>query len=202
VDDPASRIKAGEHRVPLCDRAIELLTELGSLHSGYVFSGQRPRQPLSNVAMLMQIKRMEREDLTVHGFRWSFRDWAAEKTNTPREICEMALAHRIGNKAEAAYRRGDLFERRRALMAKWQRYCGHRSAPRSSRSRDLSLNGSRDRLCTAPPVTRKRRFYARSVPSERSRPDQRIKKRKYPNAWAAPYDKSIPGDAYHALVAA
>jgi hypothetical protein len=105
------------------------------------------------MAMLMQIKRMEREDLTVHGFRSSFRDWAAEKTNTPWEICEMALAHRIGNKAEAAYRRGDLFERRRALMARWQRYCGHRSAPRSSRSRDLSPNGSRDRLCTPPPVT-------------------------------------------------
>jgi integrase len=121
---PASRMKVGvEHRVPLCDRAIELLGELGSLRSGYIFPGQRPRQPLSNMAMLMLLKRMEREDLTVHGFRSSFRDWAAEKTNTPREICEMALAHTIGNKAEAAYRRGDLFERRRALMAQWQQHC-------------------------------------------------------------------------------
>jgi integrase len=121
---PASRMKAGaEHRVPLCDRAIELLKELGPSSRGYVFPGQRPRQPLSNMAMLMLLKRMEREDLTVHGFRSTFRDWAAEKTNTPREVCEIALAHTIGNKADAAYRRGDLFERRRALMAQWQRYC-------------------------------------------------------------------------------
>jgi integrase len=121
---PASRMKAGaEHRVPLCDRAIALLEELGATSRGYVFPGQRPRQPLSNMAMLMLLKRMQRVDLTVHGFRSTFRDWAAEKTNTPQEVCEMALAHTIGNKAEAAYRRGDLFERRRALMTQWQRHC-------------------------------------------------------------------------------
>jgi integrase len=121
---PASRMKAGiEHRVPLCGRAIALLQELGPSSRGYVFPGQRPRQPLSNMAMLMLLKRMEYKDLTVHGFRSSFRDWAAEKTNTPRELCEMALAHTIGDKAEAAYRRGDLFDRRRALMAQWQRHC-------------------------------------------------------------------------------
>jgi integrase len=73
--------------------------------------------------MLMLLKRMQRADLTVHGFRSSFRDWAAEKTNTPREVCETALAQTIGNKAEAAYRRGDLLGRRRALMAQWQRHC-------------------------------------------------------------------------------
>ena len=121
---PAARMKAGaEHRVPLCDRAMKMLKALRTLSSGYIFPGQRAKQPLSNMAMLMLLKRMQHESLTVHGFRSSFRDWAAEKTNTPHEVCEMALAHTIGNKAEAAYRRGDLFERRRALMAQWQHYC-------------------------------------------------------------------------------
>jgi integrase len=121
---PAVRMKAGvEHRVPLCDRAMKILKGLGPPSGRYVFPGQRLRQPLSNMAMLMLLKRMQYESLTVHGFRSTFRDWAAEKTNTPHEVCEMALAHAIGNKAEAAYRRGDLFERRRTLMADWQRYC-------------------------------------------------------------------------------
>ena len=72
--------------------------------------------------MLELLKRMERDDLTVHGFRSSFRDWASERTNYPREVCEMALAHAVENKVEAAYRRGDLFEKRRALMLDWSAF--------------------------------------------------------------------------------
>ena len=71
----------------------------------------------------MTLRRMKRDDLTVHGFRSTFRDWAAERTNFPAEIAEMALAHAVGNKVEAAYRRGDLFERRRRIMADWAKFC-------------------------------------------------------------------------------
>jgi integrase len=90
----------------------------------FVFPGQRHRRPLSNMAMLMLLRRMGREDLTAHGFRSTFSDWAAEETAFPREVVEMALAHTVENKVEAAYRRGDLFEKRRALMADWAHYCG------------------------------------------------------------------------------
>jgi integrase len=75
------------------------------------------------MAMLELLKRMERTDLTVHGFRSTFRDWASERTNYPREVCEMALAHAVGDKVEAAYRRGDLFEKRRRLMTEWAKHC-------------------------------------------------------------------------------
>jgi integrase len=78
---------------------------------------------LSNMSMEMTLRRMARNDITVHGFRSSFSDWAAEQTNYPREVVEMALAHAIGNKVEAAYRRGDLFEKRRQLMETWARFC-------------------------------------------------------------------------------
>ena len=80
-------------------------------------------RPLSHGAMLRVLDAMSRDDLTVHGFRSSFRDWAAECTNFAPEVCEAALAHVVKNKAEAAYRRGDLFEKRRQLMASWARYC-------------------------------------------------------------------------------
>ena len=79
---------------------------------------------LSNVAMLKVLDRRKRSDLTGHGFRSSFREWAAERTNYPREVAEMALAHVVGDKVEAAYRRGDLFEKRRRLMDEWARFCG------------------------------------------------------------------------------
>lgn len=120
---PAERMKAGvEHQVPLSDRAIEILTDLDQ-ETDYVFPGQEIDKPLSNMAMLALLKRMNRSDLTVHGFRSTFRDWAAETTEYANELVEMALAHTIKNKAEAAYRRGNLLERRRALMQAWADYC-------------------------------------------------------------------------------
>jgi integrase len=88
-----------------------------------IFPGGRVGRPLSHMAMLRVLAAMGREDLTAHGFRSTFRDWAAERTNFPREVCEAALAHAVESKVEAAYRRGDLFEKRRLLMAAWARYC-------------------------------------------------------------------------------
>lgn len=121
---PAERTKMGcEHRVPLSSRAweiIELQSEIAT--KGFVFPGPGPGKPLSSMAMAMLLRRMK-EDVTVHGFRSTFRDWAAEMTQFPREVCEMALAHTIENKAEAAYRRGDLFYKRRKLMDAWDQYC-------------------------------------------------------------------------------
>jgi integrase len=121
---PAARMKAGvEHRVPLSDRAITILKARLHDHPGkYVFRGGRGG-PLSNMAMAETLKGMERGDVTVHGFRSTFRDWASERANFPNEICEMALAHRISDETEAAYRRGDLLEKRRKLMAAWAKFC-------------------------------------------------------------------------------
>lgn len=122
---PASRMKAGvEHRVPLSTRALEIIQALREINqSDYVFPGQKEDKPLTNMAMPELLKRMGRTGLTVHGFRSSFRDWASECTNFPRDACEMALAHTIANQAEAAYRRGDLIEKRRNLMEEWARHC-------------------------------------------------------------------------------
>ena len=123
---PAARMKAGrEHRVPLSGSAVTLLRKLGTIReSEYVLAGQRSEKPLSNMALLMTLRRMKRPDLTAHGFRSTFRDWAAEKTGYSSEVVEMALAHAVGDKVEAAYRRGDLFEKRRNLMEDWASYCG------------------------------------------------------------------------------
>ena len=119
---PAHRMKAGrEHRVPLSDQALTILHSVEELGKTHIFPGQRGG-PISGMTMLMLLRRML-TDVTVHGFRSSFRDWAAECTGYSHEVCEMALAHTIGNKAEAAYRRGDLFEKRRRLMADWATYC-------------------------------------------------------------------------------
>ena len=90
---------------------------------GYVFPGKGKGGSQSNMAMLALLKRMGRDDLTVHGFRSTFRDWAAERTSFPREVCEMALAHTVGNSVEAAYRRTDLLGKRQRLMNEWGRYC-------------------------------------------------------------------------------
>jgi integrase len=120
---PAERMKAGkEHRVPLSVRGLEII-EAAAADNDYVFAGGRPGHPLSNMAMLKLLERMGRDDLTVHGFRSTFRDWASERTNFPGEVVEMALAHIIDNKTEAAYRRGDLFEKRRRLMDAWAIFC-------------------------------------------------------------------------------
>lgn len=115
----AERMKAGrEHKVPLSAPALAILEALPKGEPGdRVFK-------LSNMALLMVLRRMGRSDLTAHGFRSTFRDWAAEQTNFPSEVCEMALAHAVGDKVEAAYRRGDLFEKRRQLAEAWARYVG------------------------------------------------------------------------------
>ncbi|MFA5040191.1 MAG: integrase arm-type DNA-binding domain-containing protein [Bdellovibrionales bacterium] len=125
---PETRIKAGrEQRVPLSDAAIKLLRNIRGKEkvspTAWIFAGRKRGRPLSNMAMLVLLKRMKRSDITVHGFRSSFRDWAAEQTNFPREVAEAALAHAVDDKVEAAYRRGDLFEKRRQLMDAWARYC-------------------------------------------------------------------------------
>lgn len=122
---PAQRMKAGmEHRVPLTGRALAILRPLREARQGdYVFQGTGSGKPLSSMAMAMQLRRMKRDDLTVHGFRSTFRDWASEQTSFPHETCEHALAHRISDKAEAAYRRGDQFEKRRKLMDAWASFC-------------------------------------------------------------------------------
>ena len=123
---PADRMKAKkEHRVPLPKPALAILQRLYAHCTGdYVFPGAKPKKPLSNMSMLKLLERMDRADLTVHGFRSSFRDWAAERTNFPREVAEHALAHSLPDKVEAAYRRGDLFDKRRKLMKAWANYCG------------------------------------------------------------------------------
>lgn len=126
----AARMKAGrEHRVPLSSRALELLQALDAARNPEsakpidpVFPSARAGKPLSSMAMAMLLRRMH-SVVTVHGFRSAFRDWASETTSFPHEVCEMALAHTIGNKAEAAYRRGDLFNKRRGLMDDWASYC-------------------------------------------------------------------------------
>jgi len=117
-------MKAGrEHRVPLNPRSVAVLKEMEALRtSEFVFPGGRAKRPLSNMALLNTLKRMGRTTLTTHGFRSTFRDWAAENTDYAGEVVEMALAHTIGNKVEAAYRRGDLFEKRKGLMSDWGRF--------------------------------------------------------------------------------
>ncbi|MDA8232638.1 MAG: integrase arm-type DNA-binding domain-containing protein [Magnetospirillum sp.] len=122
---PAERMKAGrEHRVPLSEAAVAVLETMQTIKEGdYVFPGGRALKPLSNMAMLKLLGRMERDDLTAHGFRSTFRDWCAERTAYPAEVAEMALAHVVSDKVEAAYRRGDLFEKRARLMADWAEFC-------------------------------------------------------------------------------
>jgi len=127
---PASRMKAGrEHRVPLAPRCIELLAlaKVLSANSEFIFPGRSNDKPMSNMVLLMTMRRMK-SAYTVHGFRSAFRDWASERTNFAREICEAALAHIVKDKTEAAYRRGDLFDKRRELMATWAAFVAARGA--------------------------------------------------------------------------
>lgn len=120
---PASRTKmTKEHRIPLSDKVVEVLRDIGPA-GGFVFKGRASNRPLSGMSMEMLLRRMEVE-FTVHGFRSTFRDWAGEKTDTPREVAEAALAHTVGNSAELAYRRGDALEKRRKLMKAWAEFCG------------------------------------------------------------------------------
>jgi len=127
---PASRMKAKrEHRVPLSARCMEILRRLKVLAAGssLVCPGRTVDKPLSNMVFLMTLRRMK-SPVTAHGFRSAFRDWAAERTNYPREVCEMALAHAVKDKTEAAYRRSDLFEKRRKLMSAWSAFVERRPA--------------------------------------------------------------------------
>lgn len=120
---PASRMKAGEtHRVPLTGEMLAILEPLKALGSGFVFEGQKRHKPLSNMSMLMLLRRMKVEGATVHGLRSSFRDWAAESAKAPREVAEMCLAHRIGSAVENAYARSDLLDRRRSLLERWSNF--------------------------------------------------------------------------------
>lgn len=121
---PPERMKAKkEHRIPLSSRALEILRDMEQLReSDFVFPGWKAKTGLSNMAMLKLLQRMGRNDLTVHGFRSTFRDWAGETTSHPREVIEHALAHQLKDKAEAAYARGTLFEKRRALMDDWDAF--------------------------------------------------------------------------------
>jgi integrase len=124
---PGERMKAGrEHRVPLAPAAIAVLRDMRKANpkSDWVFPGSGKGETLSTMAMLMTLRRMKRTAITAHGFRSTFRDWAAEQTAFSRETAEAALAHSIGDRTEAAYRRGDALEKRRKLMEAWARYCG------------------------------------------------------------------------------
>ena len=122
---PAERMKTKkEHVVPLSDAAIDVIHRMQEMRiSEYIFPGVKEGKPISKMAMPIVLKNMGRDDITVHGFRSTFRDWASETTAHPHEVCEMALAHAIKNKSEASYRRGDLFEKRKQLMDDWVRYC-------------------------------------------------------------------------------
>jgi len=122
---PAERMKAGrEHRVPLSTAAVALLKTIPDVGE-HIFPGQRGDAPLSDMSLTAVLRRMERDDITVHGFRSTFRDWCAESVGNsfPREVCEHALAHSLPDKVEAAYRRGDLIEKRKVLMQVWADYC-------------------------------------------------------------------------------
>ena len=121
---PAVRMKAQrEHRVPFSKEALELLEQVRGRDDEFIFPGQKRGTGLSNMSMTAALRRLGRSDITVHGFRSSFRDWAEERGGLPREIAEMCLAHEVGNAVERAYRRSDMLEKRRALIGRWARFC-------------------------------------------------------------------------------
>jgi integrase len=135
---PAARMKAArEHRVPLSNRAVEILQVLYATRTDdFVFPGQKANSPLSGMAMEMVLRRMNLDGVTVHGFRSAFRDWAGNETDFARELAEAALAHVIGDKAEQAYRRGDALEKRRTLMDAWATWCEPKADDPSTPSRE------------------------------------------------------------------
>jgi integrase len=122
---PAERMKANrEHLVPLSDAARSIIKAMQKTRlNDFVFPGTKDDKPLSDMSLTAVLRRMERRDLTVHGFRSTFRDWASEVSSYPAEMAEMALAHTIGNKTEAAYRRGNLLAKRFKMMADWSKWC-------------------------------------------------------------------------------
>jgi len=123
---PEERMKNGEpHRVPLTSAMLEIIEPLKALESQFVFEGQKRNQPLSNMSMLMLLRRLGVQNVTVHGFRATFRIWASEVAKAPREVAEMSLAHTVGSEVERAYSRTDLLERRRELIERWSQYLTH-----------------------------------------------------------------------------
>jgi integrase len=135
---PATRMKARiAHRVPLSNRSVAILTRAKDVSDGpFVFPGRTAEKPLSNMAFLMTLRRMKKDEVTVHGFRSSFRDWAAERTHFSRAVCEAALAHTLRDKTESAYNRTDLFEQRRKLMDAWSAFVTEKPADSQGESRD------------------------------------------------------------------
>ncbi|SBW04857.1 Integrase family protein (fragment) [uncultured Alphaproteobacteria bacterium] len=125
---PGERMKGRkDHRIPLSKAAMTVLTKMAEVRQGaFVFPGERKERPFSNMAFLQLLRRIGRADITTHGFRSTFKDWASEQTDFPNEVTEMALAHSIPSKVEAAYRRGDLLDKRQELMEAWGAFC---SAP-------------------------------------------------------------------------
>jgi integrase len=133
---PANRMKGGrEHKVPLSNAAMAILEAMPRMND-FIFPGMRVGQPVGARTIQDLVRELSAGEITTHGFRSSFRDWAAERTNFPREVAEMALAHAIPNAVEAAYRRGDLFEKRRRLMDGWAEFCGK---PQASGSKVVAL---------------------------------------------------------------
>ncbi len=121
---PGERMKAGkDYRIPLTAEALAALEAAQGLDPDLVFPGQRRGRPMCDMTLTAVLRRMGRGEFTVHGFRSTFRDWAAERTNAPREIAELCLAHFVGSAVERAYRRSDLFDKRRDLMDQWARFC-------------------------------------------------------------------------------
>jgi integrase len=162
---PGSRMKNGrEHRVPLSDRAVAILGDLEHMPDNpHVFPGIKRGKGLSPRALITTLERMQdgvTESVTVHGFRSSFRTWAAERTNYPRELCEVALAHTVGDETERAYQRGDLLDKRRRLMDQWSAFC--RSKPRSKSGNVLPLR--RVARCRLPQQPRRGRSVCRQKP--------------------------------------
>jgi integrase len=130
---PAEHMKSKRpHRIPLSDRALEIIERQRGQDATFVFPGRHPGASLSDMALLMLLRRMGREDITTHGFRSTFKDWCRERSNFPNELSEAALAHVIGDKTEAAYARGTLFDKRRGMMAAWARYCASTPAARGA----------------------------------------------------------------------
>lgn len=138
---PAGRMKAArEHRVPLSQRAVEILQGLAETKIGsFIFPGAKPEKPLSVMALAMVLRRTGAGAFTVHGFRSAFRDWVGERTDVPREVAEAALAHVVGDATERAYRRCDALEKRRDLMERWATFC---EAGRRDRSSGVTDGGS------------------------------------------------------------
>jgi integrase len=132
---PPERMKGRrEHRVPLCDTALSIIE--AAPKDGFLFPGAKPGKPLSNMAMLGLLDRMGiRDQVTTHGFRSTFRDWGSETTHYPNEVLEMAIAHAVDSKTEAAYRRGDMLAKRHSLMADWEAFCNGQRKPRRARAR-------------------------------------------------------------------